>query len=273
MTIGQSLKVEWSKWKKNTVFNVLIMSYLVFSPLLIFIAKMINDVPPLPSPKMVFRFPEVWAFLGYSANWLSFFCLGFLGVYIITAEFDWKTLRQGIIHGQKRSEFFMGKMGFVILIAVAMTLYYFVCGTAIGTYHTEGNELSDLVYTDLSLLRYFFMVTGYLSFGLLIGFLIRRTGLSLFVYFAYIFFGEPLLRWVVHYRLFDGNSHYFYPMNVLEDLMPNPLYKMAENLKVTTGGTSDALYLLTTNQALIASVIYVLLFLYGAWLLFRRRDI
>lgn len=273
MSIGQLIYLEWSKWSRNSVFKAMSLTYFILAPLLIFMAKSINDVPPLPSPQMVFKFPDVWNFLGYSGSWLAFFCLGFFAVYMITAEFGWRTMRQSIINGQTRREFFMGKVYFILLYAGAVSLYYLVSGAAIGYYHSDAVGLTDLFDNDYAVVRYFLMVLGYMTFGLMVGFLVRRSGLALFTYFGYILFAESLFRWAVHYKIFEGNSHYYYPMNVIEDLMGNPLLKMADDFSVSSGGKSSVLYLLSSGESIAFASIYVLIFIAAAWFLFRRRDI
>lgn len=273
MSIGQLIYLEWSKWSRNAVFRAMTISYFVLAPLLIFMAKSINDVPPLPSPKMVFKFPDVWDFLGYSGSWLAFFCLGFFAVYMVTAEFGWKTLRQGVINGQTRMDFYKGKVFFILAYAISVSIYYFISGAAIGYYHTETAGINDLIDNDYAVIRYFLMVLGYMTFGLMVGFLIRRSGLALFTYFGYILFAESLFRWAVHYKIFDGNSHYYYPMNVLEDLMGNPLLKMADNLQVASGGKQGMLYILSSGESISFAIAYIILFLAASWLLIRRKDI
>jgi len=191
---------------------------------------------------------------------------------MVTSEYSWKTLRQGVINGQSRNEFFFGKMAFITVFSLVTALYYLLCGAMIGWWHTDGATLDQLLGNDLAVLRYFLMVMGYMSFGLLVSLGLRRSGLALFTYFAYIFFVEPLLRWVIHLKFFEGNSHFYYPMNVIEDLMGNPMFKFAEDMKVTTGANEGSLYILSTTESVLFSSIYIMIFLLAGWWLLKKRD-
>lgn len=271
MSVIDLLKLEWSKWKHNSAFQILVGAYLILFPTTIFIGKSLNEIPPLPSPKLIFEFPAIWDYLGYSANWLQFFCLGYLAVYLVTAEYGWKTLRQSVLNGQTRLDYFKGKLIFGTFLVVSATVYYIIVSLLIGFAHTDEVDLTILWETEMPILRFFVMGMSYLSFGYLVGTLFKRSGLAIFIYFAYVIFLEPLIRWTFHYKVFGGNSNYYYPLNAIEDLMPNPLFKLAGNLQMGSDGQST-MYILSANESLIWSCGYLVVFLACAWLLIKRRD-
>ncbi len=273
MTTIKLIQLEWSKWSKNSVFKTLMITYLALSPSLIFMGKMLNQVPPLPSPSIIFEFPNVWDYLGYSGSWLAFFCLGYFGVYMITSEYGWRTLRQSIINGQTRLDLLKGKLLFILIISLIAAIYYMIAGIAIGVYHSATFTLQDILDTNYAPVRYFLMVLAYMIFGMMAGVLVKRSGLALFTYFTYILFAERLVRWLFHYKLFGGNTHYYYPMNAVSDLMPNPLMKFADGVKVTSGTGNEALHLLQSGESITLTTIYVILFIAVSWMLLKKRDL
>jgi len=274
MALLQVIAIEISKWKHNALFRLLMLSYLILTPTVIFTGKMISDIPPLPSTQTMFSFPGVWHFQGYIGSWIAFFILGYFAVYMITSEVEWKTQRQSILHGLTRNSYFSNKVGFITLLSSLATIWYSLSCILIGTFHDSTSMDSTAFYvTDFAPIRYFLMVMSYMSFGLFIGFIVKKSGLSMFAYFGYIIFLEPLLRWSFHYRIFGGNSHNYYPMNVVEDLMPNPLYKVAAEMGIELGDSNSAIGLLKTFETVLISPAYVCVFILTAWFVFKRNDL
>ena len=254
----QLLQLEWMKFRHFRVFQVMIICFMVLLPGLLMIGKSINSLPPgFGSTDMFYIFPTVFNFLAYIGNWLAFFFLGFLGVLLVTIEFGNRTLRQNIITGLSRQDVFFAKLIFISAICLAATLFYILCGMIIGVLHTETIYFSKVIQEAALWGRFFLMCLGYMTFGYLIGVLVKRTGLALFIYLTAVMFLEPLLRYGIHQRLFPGKSMHFYPMNALEDLTPLPFGKMAEQFMQE----NDFEFFLTPGQASITSVIYLFLFL------------
>lgn len=218
------LKLEYQKFGKNSVVQLLVIMYLIFLPTLIFIAKEFPTLPPIfLTTDIFFEFPTVWNWMGYVGNWLVYFLLGFISVYLISAEVTNKTMRQGIINGMSRGEFFMSKMTAIIAISFMATLYYVICTFAIGWFSTKDPTFAIAIQTDYAVLRYFLMSLGYLSFGLLIGIVIRSAGIAVLLFWSYILFIEPIVR-AVHRYYFNHVSVNYYPMNIIEDLHPMPFF-------------------------------------------------
>ena len=245
--------------------------------------------PPLPANSVFYEFPTVWEYQGYIGNWLIFFFVGFIGIFIVTNEVSYKTLRQNIITGLTRKEYFSAKLLTIIVISVLATLIYAVSTIIIGLIHTPGADLALIFDNNWSITKFFLMSMGYMSFGLLIGFVVRRSGLATFLYLAYIMFLEPIIKWSIFGFLNwdtiqgviddgpeEGFSVYnyvnYFPMNVIEDLHPNPFLKLPDNF---LKGNEDINYdiLLTHHEAIIGSILYIGIFIFLAYRSFLRRDI
>ena len=67
----------------------------------------------------------------------------------------------------------------------------------------------------------FYDVPWLFEFCFFVAVWIRKGTLAILVYFSYIMFIEPVIR-AIHLYYFNNRSTLFYPMNVVEDLMPNP---------------------------------------------------
>jgi ABC-2 type transport system permease protein len=264
------LQLEWLKQKHNRTFLVLIGMYALLLPTLILSTKTMPDFPPpINSSDTFFQFPDVFIYLGYSGNWLVFFFLGFFSVVFITAEFGYRTFRQNIINGLSRTELFLSKFQFLLALALFATLYYGIWCMIYGYTHTETIYTSVILKNIDYLPRYFLMCVSYMSFGMFLGILLRRTGIALFLYFSYVMFIEVILRWVIHYRITEDRTVHFYPMNATEDLVPFPMIEQADNF----GREIDFNILLSPNEAIMTTAVYVFIFLALSYWMVLKRDL
>lgn len=267
----QLLALEYKKFKSNSVVSLLTISYIILAPSLILVAKEIFKSTPdfLPSSSVFFEFPTVWDYMGYIGNWLVWFFLGFVIIYTITSEVANKTMRQNIINGLNRKDYFLAKLYTVLAFSVIGTIIYFISTIIIGIIHTDGYDLELILDNNMAPIRYFVMTIGYLSFAMLIAFWIRRSGLAIFFFLVYVMMLEPILR-AIHVYMWQHQSMKWWPMNVVEDNMPNPFLKIGDAF---IKNEYDFALLLSNNQAMIGSVIYAAIFIGLAWYSFSKRDI
>ncbi len=221
------------------------------------------------STEVALIFPTVWSFLGYVGNWMAFFVFGFLAIGIVTLEHSFKTMRQNVISGLSRWEYLNGKLVFLGAVAFAATIYYVLCALAIGFTHTASIRWSKVwQYWDL-IPRYFLLCWGYMIFAMMLGLLIRRTGISLFVYFGYILFLESVIRFYMLFELELGPNTRFFPMNVLEDLVPAPQTELAIEFLESNGFSM----FLRPHEAVIGSLFYLAIFVGISWWRINRSDL
>lgn len=266
------------KMRSYTLFKVIAGFYLIFLPASLLITKTWNMNPNNMGfdVKTFLMFPSVWNYLAYTGNWIAYFIFGFLGVTLITNEFSDRTLRQNIISGMSRTSFFNAKVVFISAISVVATLYFIVVGLMIGFFNTETIYWAKVWQESGIIIRYFMMCFTYLSFGLMLGMLMKRTALATIFYFIYVFFIELVWRWGVHYQIVKGTQNntiiktmHFYPMNIVEDLTPTPLPTVVQSM------SNDFKFpiFLSPTEALLGSIFYAILFLYICRLLLLKRDL
>jgi ABC-type transport system involved in multi-copper enzyme maturation permease subunit len=260
------LQLEWLKVRKYRQFQVLLAFYGLTLPLFTFVIEHM----PLPSfvsnPLM---FPNVWQNLGYLSNWLTFFVVGFLSVTMITNEFSSRTLRQNIINGLPRRDFFLSKVLFLVLLCLGITIYYWLIATLMGCLHTENIYFDRFTEGFWWAGRLFLLTLLYASFGFLLGVVIRRSGVALFLFFTWAMFLERILRYALHYKIAKNETMHYYPINASGDLMPMPVPKMAEGFLNENGFN----LLLQPQTAIIVTSIYVILFLFISYRLLMTRDL
>ena len=274
MGVKQLLQLEYAKWRNNSVITILALLYFIMLPSIMFLAKEIKDLPdPMNSTQTFFIFPTVWDWLGYAGSWLSFFCLGLIGIFMVVNEVSYKTFRQNIITGMTKKDYFLGKLYAAVAVALAGTFYYAFIVIVTGIIHTKNPSIGYIFDNSWAMSRYFLMTIGYMSLGMFIAFWVRKSGVSVLLYLIYVLMLEPAFKWGVHFKLLDLNhpSVNFYPGNVFEDLTPLPLMRLPDvfmNMK-------DEIHfnvLLDYQTAIIATVIWIVVLISLSYRGLLRRD-
>ncbi len=265
------IQLEYLKFKKSAPLKIMFGFYIILLPSLLMIGKQFTELPPpLPDNSVFFEFPTVWAYLAYIGNWLGFFFMGFLAVYFVSSEFRNKTLRQNVITGLTRKQFWTSKVVFIALLSILATLYYTLVAVVIGSFHAESFSLSDMFENKIFIFKYLLVFLGYGYFGLFLSFVFRSMGISLFLYLTWVSFLELAVRWGIHRNIIEHKSMHYYPMNAIEDLTKFPLIlEQAEWFEKAY----DFSFYLTDNESMIITMVYIVLFLIGSYLLIMKRDL
>lgn len=262
--VGYYWQLEWLKMWHSVTFRVIGSLYLV---LLLGIGLSVRnfEFDGKMEAGYFLMFPNVWESLGWAGQWLSFFMLGILVLLMVTQEYGNRTLRQNIINGMTRQGIWTSKVLFMLSLAAVATLFYAFSCLVFGFIYTDHIYASRVTVGLGASLRYFVMCFGFMSLAFMLAFLIRKSGLAIFLYFGYVMFIEAILRYAVHHQMIKGRSMLFWPANIFEELTPIPVPKMLANMVKEFGAV-------TSSEALITAGIYISLFLYVAWYRVTRTD-
>lgn len=265
------LKIEILKYRDNTLVRLLLASFTLLMIFGIFVMKNLKNIPVPGGVDSFFTFPTIWEYQAYGGSWLTFFFLGYLGIYLVTSEFGFRTTRQNIITGYTRNQFLAAKFITAAAITIFATIIFTVSTSVIGIIHQDACSIKEVFSKqNYIILRFLLLSFAYISFGILCGFMFRRGGLAMFFYFSYILFLEPLLRWWFHNKVFgQGKSMLYYPMNAIEDLAPLPFYKYLDSFSPI----QDFNILLSYKEAIAISIPSVAMFVLLSIIIFKRRDL
>lgn len=270
-TMLDGLKLEWLKYNKNLLARIVFGIFTVsFSILILYGKKVIPQAsPPLPGLATYYTFPTVWDYQGHIGNWLVCMLLGFIMIHFFTGEVSAKTLRQGIINGQTRKDFFLAKMGVIAGIATFATIIYVLSSVIIGIVHTDDLYFGLIFDTNWIVMRFWLMSVGYLSLAFLVSNVFRSSGIAIIFYFGYVFVLEFILRMIQFYFI-RHRAMLFWPENAIEDLVPNPFYKLPSFWLEKEWGMSP---FMTVTESVISATIYTGLIVFLTWKIFQKRDI
>lgn len=176
----------------------------------------INRIP-------LYHFPDVWLNLIYVAGFFKI-VLAIMTVISITNEFQYRTLRQNIIDGLSRWEFLASKIltnALLSLLSVAMIL---VISFTTGLIYTPTIDWS-YVFADMEfLIAYFIEIFAFLSFALMLGILIQRSGLTIILLLL-----ARMLEIIVRENIDEIVPAIvpFLPLESIANLVPVPLTRYA----------------------------------------------
>lgn len=267
----QLLKTEYKKFRYNSTVSLLFIVFALLFPFAILTGKSIlkNPEPPFPSNAIFYEFPTVWEYQGYVGNWLVFFILGFMVLHMFTSEVSYKTMRQNIITGYTKKEYFISKLIVIVCLAVFATILYALSCLAYGMIHTNGFDLELVLDNNWAISRFFIMCMGYMSFAFLVANVLRSGGLSMFLYFAFALILEPIIKGTLLY-FFKNSAMNYLPLNTIEDLMCFPLYRTSSDFLQTEAGVS---IVNDFDVTIGLSIVYTLIFLALSWWKFKKSDV
>lgn len=262
------IQIEWIKIRSNATFWVLASLHVAIVLLIIMSGRIflknldINgtslkglvDQTQIP----LYQFPDIWHNLTYVAGYLKFV----LAIYVIisiTNEFSYDTLRQNIMNGLSRRDFILTKLVLVGFLAAGSTLFILGAGLVTGFASTPNPEVGDILKYIVFVPAYFLQVCAYLIFALLVGLLIRRTGLAMGLMFLYTIIIEPLIALRIDNDLIKG----FLPLKSISNLIHMPFGKYL---------LREIQDFVTIRETIIA-LGYIALFLFLIHLLLRKRDL
>jgi ABC-2 type transport system permease protein len=259
-------KIEWLKVRTYRTFWILLGAFVILYPLTFyftaykFMGSAQSQQEELLKSMMgsPFLFPRVWLSSSYFAG-LFFVMIGMLFILLITNEVQYKTHRQNIIDGWSRIDFLKAKLSMLLFLVLISTILVFVCGLIVGVVYTPSgtHNITDGLYY----VGYFaLMATAYLMVAYIIAILVKRTGLSIIIYFAFVCIVDNLL-WLI-LTLKNNQVGYFLPLESTDSLVPNP-FKPASLERRTVADS----YLIIVASA------YIILFGYFIVNYFKRIDL
>ena len=259
-------KIEWLKLRTYRTFWVLFGAFLLMFPVAFYFSasKYMERASSGLQEQAIkaflgapFIFPRVWQ----ASSWFGgmfFVMIGMLFILLITNEVQYRTHRQNIIDGWSRIDFLKAKLSLMIFFVLVATALVFCCGLLVGLlFSTTANGIFENVYY----VGYFaLMATIYLAVAFLTAILVKRTGLSIIIYFAIVCILDNVL-WLV-LTLKDSQLGYFLPLECVDSLVPNPFKPSALERRTVPD-----------ISLIIAVLAYLSLFVYIVVNYFKKTDL
>jgi hypothetical protein len=224
-----ALKIEWMKVKNYRTFWILLGITLVSIPGINYMMYNILDNkfprgkngrnPIFGSP---FAFPDVWNTVTWNAS-LLFIIPALLIITLTTNEYSFKTHRQNVIDGWSRQLFIGVKLVEILLFSILCTLVIVLTVLGFGLIANKLGPGVTIEQGSRMALFYFVEMISYSMIALLLSTLIRRSGLTIGVFFIYMLAEQIFvlfLRNRYHMKWVD-----YMPEEVTDMLLPFPYAK------------------------------------------------
>lgn len=207
----------------------------------------------------LYHFPDIWLNLLWFSGLLKIM-LGIMVVISITNEFTYRTIRQNIIDGLSRWEFLLSKiLTNVLLSLMSMVMVSFIILVTGVIYSPE--LTFDKITTDMDfVLAYFLEVFFFLSYALMLGFLIQRSGLTIILLMT-----TQMIEGIIKANIDDYVPWLipYFPMQSIWELVNFPYHRYAfQEIKDFVSPLSVAIV-----------VAWTFLFNYFSYLKLKRSDI
>jgi len=278
------IRIEWLK--NYSYFPVILFSSIYFGLVIGFTLICAQTIPIFGiSIKLLDQgfldFPQIWNFLTYFTSLLKIF-LGLIVIFTISNEFTSKMFKQNIIDGLSRKEFLVSKVLTITLLSLLSTFVIVLMGLILGFSFSKSTELNAIFKESYFVFGYFLKLFTFLTFLLFITVLLKRVVFVFLTFFVWWVF-EVILT-IIEYQSriiekFDAMGNRinvikpdlitdFLPLNTMSKLVEEPFQRI-RLIESMTGGnfTFEIPYL-----AVITSIAYSILFLYGTYVIMTKRD-
>jgi ABC-type transport system involved in multi-copper enzyme maturation permease subunit len=171
----------------------------------------------------LYHFPDVWQNLAWGSGLLKMM-LGIMVIISITNEYQYRTIRQNIIDGMSREQFILSKLLTNLVLSLASMVLVFVVALFTGFIYSP--EISfPYMFAGVEFCAFYFLeVFAFLSFALMLGILIQRSGLSIVILFS-----SYLIELIIKKNIDDYVPGLipFFPLESIMNLVPLPFARYA----------------------------------------------
>ena len=274
------LTIELHKLKYNKSAKVISIVYFILITFIALISSIefnFGDFHFRIADQGIFNFPYIWHFNTYIAAILKLF-LAIVIVSMMANEYSNRTLKQNLIDGLSKKEFVLSKFLTVVLFSLVSTLFVFGVSLLLGLMFSDYNELG-IIFSDIEyLFAYFINLTGFFSFCLFLGVLVKRSAFALGFLLIWSI-TEGIIYSVFKWKIFKDTDiaesiMQFFPLAAMSNLIKEPFSRLGavQSAANQLGEAFDKDYSVQPLTILIV-LAWTFLFIYGSYYILKRRDL
>ncbi len=274
------LSIELQKIWMNKASRILTLTYFILLSFIALIAAIKFDIGVFKfhlAEMGIFNFPFIWHFNTYVAAWMKFF-LAIVIVSMMANEYSYGTLKQNLIDGLSKKEFILSKFLTVVLFAFGSTVFVFIMSLILGYSFSSYTEFG-IVFSDLDyLLAFFVKLTGFFSFCLFLGILVKRSAFALGFLLVWSII-EAIIRGILAFKIFpnsdtDKKITQFLPLESMSNLIvnPGPRLSVIKNIGSQMGIETEGDFSVDYTAVLIV-LAWTFIFVYFSYKLLKNRDL
>jgi len=266
------LSIEFYKLRYTRYFWILASLFLVFLLAVPIASKALMDylssigetifdnINPADLP--IFDFVDLWQNLTWVYSAFSIF-LGFIIVISIGNEYSYGTIKQNIIDGMSRKEFLMSKLIFIAVLSLVVSMLAMTVGLIMGFLWSPVTDLAFILEHIEFIPAYFLHLFTFQVFCLVVGLLIKRSGITIAILTFYVYVIEPIISGIIEFKYELEWLANLFPINAIGNIIPLPFTKYAMMETQTSVGMDDLGILLA----------YATLWVFIAFRIITKRDL
>ncbi|WP_405409987.1 ABC transporter permease [Maribacter sp. Asnod1-A12] len=273
------LQIEFIKLWNNRASKFLIVSYFALLTSIALVAAIKFDIGPIKfhlADQGIFNFPYIWHFNTFITAFFKLF-LAIVIVSMMSNEYSNKTIKQNLIDGLSKKEFILSKFLTVITFSLVSTIFVFIVSLILGLFYSDFTEIS-IIFTDLEFLFAFFVkLTGFFSFCLFLGVLVKRSAFALgFLILWQVI--EGIFRGIIRWKFFDGETTDtimgLFPLQSMFNLIKEPFSRLGAVQSVVNqmGEKLELDYYIHWYEIVIV-LAWTAIFIYGSYAILKKRDL
>jgi ABC-type transport system involved in multi-copper enzyme maturation permease subunit len=176
----------------------------------------INRIP-------LYHFPDIWLNLIWCSGLLKV-VLAIMVVISVTNEYSYRTIRQNIIDGLSRKEFLISKILTNVLLSLMSLVLVTLIGLTTGLIYSPIVDFQRIITDTEFLPAYFLEVFFFLSYAMMLGFLVNRSGLTIILLLL-----SQLIEAIITSNIDDYVPWLiaYFPMHSIWNLIPWPFPRYA----------------------------------------------
>ena len=278
--MNRLISIELQKIWKNKASRVLTLTYFILLSFIALIASIKFDIGVFKfhlAEMGIFNFPFIWHFNTYVAAWLKFF-LAIVIVSMMANEYSYGTLKQNLIDGLSKKEFILSKFLTVVLFALCSTIFIFIMTLILGLCFSSYNEFG-IIFTDLDyLLAFFVKLTGFFSFCLFLGILVKRSAFALGFLLVWSII-EGIIKGLLVFKIFPNSNtgNYimrFLPLEAMSNLIVEPFTRLSVIKTIGTQmGVENTKDYGVHYLSILIVLVWIFLFIHFSYKLLKNRDL
>lgn len=217
-------KIEWIKLRNYRIFWImtglylfLFFAFILALPAVIdLIASKTNDPTPfLMFKSIAFNFQDIWQNIGFFAGlrWSLKIFPALLIIIFVSNEFSYQTIRSNILSGLSRRQFMLGKLWVVFLLTLISVTALLMSGLYLGSLASVNKSTGAIIANIHWLLFYFIELFTYLTFALMLGILIRKSGFAIILLVSY-----NLIELIIQLNIPEV-YHKYLPLNAMNGII------------------------------------------------------
>jgi hypothetical protein len=258
------LSIEFLKLKRNRSFLILMLLYVISVFGVNYIISEI--IKSIPLGNITIAFSDVWKFVPYVSSFLLVIP-GFIIIMHTCSEYTYRTHRQNVIDGLSRNQYITTKILFIIVLALFSTIITiimaFVMGILLGV---------DISFDSFRYVYYFFIqAVAYISFAFLFALLLKKTGLTIGLFFVYSLIIENILeRYINKINIGIDKIGEFLPLSSSEHLLTPDSNNNIVKAMLKTVNLVNSNY---EYAYIIMSIVYIVLCYFVCYYRYKKQDL